>query len=160
VVAQPPAPKSIELFRVFVSVDPADAQLFVDGQSRSGAPPFMIEAKNGAQVHLEARRDGFQPALQTVTIADADQRVSLNLTATPPAASGKLKVFVEPWAMVEVDGKNIGQTPKSITLAAGAHSVRLINEKAGHPSDRPYERRVTIRAGKTESIDLDWTHAP
>jgi hypothetical protein len=34
--------------------------------------------------------------------------------------------------------------------------VRLVNAQAGFPPDNPFEKRVVIRAGKTETIDLDW----
>lgn len=85
---------------------------------------------------------------------------------TPPTTSaakaipsnGTLRIYVNPWAMVYIDGKARGQTPfPNLPLAAGSHVVRLVNDEAGYPKDRAFQKRVTIHSGKIEKIDLNWS---
>jgi serine/threonine-protein kinase len=74
-------------------------------------------------------------------------------TPTPPTATeGLLLVTVTPWADVTVDGRRVGQTPLGpFTLAPGRHDVLLT-----HPRYEPYRRRVTISAGETVRLNLDF----
>jgi hypothetical protein len=67
-----------------------------------------------------------------------------------PAASGKLKVVILPWAEVWVDGKPLGQTPVLTKLAVGSHRVRLKNDVT--------EKTVTVivTATRTTVIDETW----
>ncbi|MBP6839756.1 MAG: protein kinase [Kofleriaceae bacterium] len=65
---------------------------------------------------------------------------------------GTLAVFVEPWAMVEVDGKKVGQTPQSPTLAPGCHVVKLSNPDLG----KNERLKVEIRAGETRTVERTW----
>jgi serine/threonine-protein kinase len=63
-----------------------------------------------------------------------------------------LLVTVTPWADVTVDGRRVGQTPLGpFTLAPGRHDVLLT-----HPRYEPYRRRVTISAGETVRLNLDF----
>jgi hypothetical protein len=43
------------------------------------------------------------------------------------AAEGWLKVYVNPWAKVYVDGSFLKQTPVEAKIAAGTHRVRVEN---------------------------------
>jgi serine/threonine-protein kinase len=68
-----------------------------------------------------------------------------------PAGAGYLRVVVDPWANVIVDGVAVETTPfaHSIPLSPGVHYVRLEHPKA------PVERRtVTIGAGETVLLDV------
>ncbi|HEX4340406.1 MAG TPA: serine/threonine-protein kinase [Polyangiaceae bacterium] len=68
-----------------------------------------------------------------------------------PANAGFLRVAVDPWANVIVDGVEVETTPfaHSIPLSPGVHYVRLEHPKA------PVERRtVTLSAGETVLLDV------
>ena len=71
--------------------------------------------------------------------------------ALGPAAKkfGRLKISVEPWALVNVDGANVGQTPIDIRITVGTHRVVLEND-----STTPIVRTVVVTDGKTALIDL------
>jgi cytoskeletal protein RodZ len=71
----------------------------------------------------------------------------LNSIPTPPAASGDgvLAVVATPWAEVEIDGRDIGETPREVQLGAGSYKV-----KAKHPALGTREQVVTIRPGRRE----------
>jgi serine/threonine protein kinase len=71
----------------------------------------------------------------------------LNSIPTPSAASGDgvLAVVATPWAEVEIDGRDIGETPREIRLGAGSYRV-----KAKHPALGTREHVVTIQPGRRE----------
>jgi hypothetical protein len=69
-----------------------------------------------------------------------------------PRRTGLLLVVARPWGDVRVDGMGMGTTPlDTIPLRAGVHSVVI-----QHPSYEPIERKVTIRAGHTARIVVDF----
>jgi len=57
-------------------------------------------------------------------------------------------VSTRPWALLSVDGRLIGNTPKvNVRLAAGMHQFRL-----QRPGFKTYEAAVKVKAGETVSI--------
>jgi serine/threonine-protein kinase len=72
--------------------------------------------------------------------------------APEPQGTGLLLVVARPWGNVRVDGVGMGTTPlDTISLRSGVHTVVV-----QHPSYEPIERKVTIRAGQTERIVVDF----
>jgi cytochrome c oxidase assembly protein Cox11 len=64
---------------------------------------------------------------------------------------GFLQVTVVPGADLVVDGNALGSvTSRKISLAAGAHVVRLL-----HPEYQPIQRKVTILPGETARVIVD-----
>jgi serine/threonine-protein kinase len=70
-------------------------------------------------------------------------------SAHPTAGRGHLTVVAFPVLTVFVDKKNVGDTPKTIQLAAGRHIVRLSNPETGHDETLT----VTITENQTLTID-------
>jgi eukaryotic-like serine/threonine-protein kinase len=69
-----------------------------------------------------------------------------------PQGTGLLLVVARPWGNVRVDGTGMGTTPlDTISLKSGVHTVVV-----QHPSYEPIERKVTIRAGQTERLVVDF----
>jgi serine/threonine-protein kinase len=53
---------------------------------------------------------------------------------------------VQPYATVWLNGKRLGETPLApITVPAGRHTVRLVNEELG----KDVTRQIEARAGET-----------
>jgi serine/threonine protein kinase len=72
-------------------------------------------------------------------------------TPTPDAANGTLRLRIVPWAEVSLDGRPVGTTPlKALSLSPGVHTVRL-----QHPSYRPLQKRVNVRAGEVVVLEVD-----
>ncbi len=71
----------------------------------------------------------------------------LNSIRTPPASSGEgvLTVMASPWAIVSVDGRDIGETPREVRLGAGRYLVR-----AAHPALGARERFISVKPGKRQ----------
>jgi eukaryotic-like serine/threonine-protein kinase len=69
--------------------------------------------------------------------------------------SGKLKVVVDPWAHVYVDGEQVVTTPSAIpiTLSSGKHYVKFEN-----PYFEEELREIVVTAGET--VDLSVTMTP
>jgi serine/threonine-protein kinase len=55
-----------------------------------------------------------------------------------------------PWAEVWLDGRPVGTTPlRPLAVPPGVHTVRL-----QHPSFRPLQKSVRIRAAETTFLDV------
>jgi eukaryotic-like serine/threonine-protein kinase len=73
--------------------------------------------------------------------------------AAEPRARAHLSVQVRPWAKVYVDGTLVGETPIERDLAAGAHTVLLVNDGLGKQERvplrlQPGEKRTITRRYK------------
>ncbi|HEY5957080.1 MAG TPA: PEGA domain-containing protein, partial [Polyangiaceae bacterium] len=74
-----------------------------------------------------------------------------------PERAGTLRIVVDPWASVTIDGQLVGTTPmaRPIPLPAGSHFVRLEHPRA------PIERRtVRLSPGETVLLDVKMNVAP
>jgi hypothetical protein len=63
---------------------------------------------------------------------------------------GRLKLRIDPWAEIEIDGKGYGSTPMApISLAPGKYTVRM-----KHPSFKPLQRKVVVKAGEITTLEI------
>ena len=61
-----------------------------------------------------------------------------------PPSPGRLALAVEPWARVQIDGRDVGTTPlQSVPLPAGEHVLTLTN-----PDFPPHTVRVQVEPGR------------
>jgi hypothetical protein len=66
--------------------------------------------------------------------------------------AGLLRVIVNPWADVYVDGRKVGQTPMDdVKVPVGTHTVEL-----RHPSHGQRVREVQVRRGETSIVRVQW----
>jgi len=86
----------------------------------------------------------------------ADAALHGSMTQTSSTA-GKLRVVVDPWAKVEVDGEVRAITPldRALILSAGEHSVRLIN-----PHHQVARHTVKIKGGEQVELKVKLTPRP
>ncbi len=75
--------------------------------------------------------------------------------APDPAAMGDLRVLVDPWAEVWIDGKHVDTTPtaKSLPLVEGEHRLELRN-----PYYSTQIRKVSIKRGVTATLHIQLAH--
>jgi serine/threonine-protein kinase len=92
---------------------------------------------------------------QAVESAQA-RRASGRLELLPDNAAS-LRVVVDPWATVSIDGQEIGTTPigRPIPLSAGTHYVQL-----EHPRASIERRTVHLSVGETILLDVKMKVAP
>lgn len=84
-------------------------------------------------------QEGEQPQAALTPASSAGALTAVSISSAPPSAD------------VEVDGKFVGNTPSSVTLPAGEHTVRIT--KKGY---KAWERKLTVSAGATNvNADLE-----
>jgi len=147
---QPSAPVEA-LGQVAVSADAADAKVSVDGQVR-GASPLTV--------------GGLTPGEHKVTIASAAGTAERTVVVTPGStasvvfsgarASGPVGGWLSitaPFEVQVVENDDVIGTSGAnrIMLAAGHHSILLLNRSLGYQDTR----RIDVSAGKTNSIRVD-----
>lgn len=91
------------------------------------------------------------PSKQTPSVAPP--RVSrVPVAVAAPVGRGRLNVTVTPWALLTVDGKNVGQTPYAAELSAGVHVLKLTNSVV-HKSEVV---RITVKPDAVTDLRRDW----
>lgn len=91
----------------------------------------------------------------TASVASAPS-ASVTVSATPSASVGKIAFASSPPAVVEVDGKPMGQTPFTMSVAPGEHRVVLRPRGLGER----FERRVTVGPGAAIEVRGDFNDEP
>jgi serine/threonine-protein kinase len=111
---------------------------------RSGAPPPTPARETPTEIAapivppMERAEPAPTPAPET---APARPRRSAAPVAGKPAV---LKIDVEPWGDVSIDGRKVGQTPlRPLEVAAGLHRVSVSN-----PASGAQEKRVSVSSGE------------
>jgi serine/threonine protein kinase len=74
-----------------------------------------------------------------------------------PDEAANLRIVVDPWAAVSIDGQEIGTTPigRPVALPAGTHYVQL-----EHPRASIERRTIHLTAGETVLLDVKMNVAP
>jgi serine/threonine-protein kinase len=171
----PPSPalpaSALPAATLVIETKPAGATVLV-GTRVLGVTPLRTEALGAGVDHLlTVEKRGYE-AVDVAVRVEAGQVKSLSLAlargkggkrraetkAIEPEAktgSGDLTLTTKPWTNVWIDGVPFGPSPLFKTrLAAGRHTVRLLNEQAGVDTTRT----VTIKDG--ESVKLTWELSP
>jgi len=155
-------PRRSRLYRVGVvlALMLTGGALWISGQTDGGAPISALEPVAAApEPALEAPAPA-PPPPPVAPAAPAAPAAPRPRPATPPprrqpvrAATlapepGYLSVNSLPWALLSVDGRMIGTTPRvKVRLPAGVHHLRLQRE-----GFRPYEAAVEVKSGETVLI--------
>jgi hypothetical protein len=168
----PPTAPAAQEFKTFVKVEPADAELRVDGVVHTERPTVMLSGPPGKAFKIEVQRSGMAPQSRDIVITPEDKRVVLQLEplaanalqpsslsrpaeTTHASANGYLTVTALPFATVVVDGKHIGSTPVlRLALKPGPHSLELRNENI----NKHETRTVKIEAGHHTKVPIDWSN--
>jgi len=122
------------------------AIILVDGR-RVGSGSRRLRLRPGRHL-VEARLEGGGSKSLPVTVVAGRsklQRITLG--------RGRLKVLVQPWATVWLDGRKVGETPLApLSLYEGTYQLLLRNRQLG----REERVRVRVRADADTSIVRDW----
>lgn len=130
-------------------------------QGKQGGPTIIAAPSFDAAAPTKRMHS---PALPSDAGAEAvppgDASVPVRADAEPVPAeqqpksrgTGTVRITADPWAHVVLDGKRVGQTPLTLTIASGRHSVRLRNENTGATR----RHRFTLGKGKTHTIRERW----
>lgn len=108
---------------VFVSSEPGEAQVFIDGVSIGRTSLLDVAMLAPGRYRLELRKDGFLPDSRTVDLRGGDTTfVHVAMTAI---AGGSIQVNSQPPARVFLGDTPSGVTPVTLPARPGTHRVTL-----------------------------------
>jgi len=131
-----------------LSTDPPGADVYLDG-NKVGLSPIQLD-RIGAGTHEVKFQKGNLSALKKITISEnRETHVNFKLEA----AMGYVKLLVNPWAKIFVDGTEQGVTPPldNLPLSPGSHQIRIEN-----PAFKPVTKSVNVIAGGTTTLQHDF----
>ena len=113
--------------RLRVEAEPPDAEIAIDGQA-AGVAPYSGELAAGDH-NVEISNVGYRTLAQQISLAPG-QQVSLRLTLSPAGGANAPPIVgvnsAPEGALLYVDGKLIGPTPKKAATTPGQHELRLV----------------------------------
>ncbi len=154
-----------------VNTIPYGALIILDDDSTGKITPAELESLKVGEHQIELKKEGYKPFVQKFEIKGNDT-VRLDITLIteiakqdtvievknpankkplpPVQGTSYLKVKVEPWAKIYIDGKYIETTPiaGNLTVSSGVHNIRLEN-----PNFKIWQRN--IKFAPNETIDLN-----
>lgn len=108
---------------LFVSSEPGDAQIFVDGVSLGRTTRLDVAMLQPGRYRLEVRKEGFLPEVRMIELRSNDTSM-LHVILTP-IAGGSIQLASTPRARVLLDGESVGTTPMTVAASPGLHTVTL-----------------------------------
>jgi tRNA A-37 threonylcarbamoyl transferase component Bud32 len=114
--------------RLLVRTDPAGAEVALDGRTVGRTPLANVTVAADGHAHkLRLRRHGFNDLTVDATLTDG-QEVVVDEKLTPATRFGTIDLHVDPWALVYLDGRQIGEAPvRGLSLPVGKHRLKLVN---------------------------------
>ncbi|MCL5037861.1 MAG: PEGA domain-containing protein [Chloroflexi bacterium] len=149
-----------EYVKLFTYSDPEDAQVYVDAHFKGNAGGEIQISPGDHQ--LRVTREGYGDYNEQITILPGQDR-TIKVRLTKIQDTGTLKISSVPGeALVEADGKAAGNTPITLTLLPGKHTViitkegylrqiRLIELKTGDSKEITVVMPASIGPAKEES---------
>lgn len=131
-----------------VSSEPSEADVFIDGKN-VGKTPLKLDSVAAGPRDIKVQK-GTLMALKKMSIADNQSNTAeLKLSASV----GYLKLIVNPWAKIFVDGRAMGSSPPldNLELKPGTYKIKMEN-----PAYRAVTKSVTITAGSTTTLQHDF----
>ena len=117
----------------------------------ASVPPAVDAATAVAMVPMvDAARKKVMPVAVVKTTPQVSPRAPV--AAAVPAGRGRLTVAVTPWALLTLDGKDVGQTPYTGELAAGPHILKLTNRDV-HKSEVV---RIIVKPDAVTELRRNW----
>jgi hypothetical protein len=156
-VIEPDTATTVELL---VRSIPAGASVQLAGEDLGATPLTLSVARSDQPVALRLQLSGFREHTQFIDLGQTGpvrirQRLRKEAASKPtPPPTGRIDVFVKPWANVYFRGSKIAEAPaRGIRLPHGTHKLRLENPVTGQsrtvtvevPSNKPY--RFTLPGG-------------
>ena len=144
-----PAPTP-QIGSLAVTSSPSGASVWVDG-SVAGTTPLTLDSLRAGSHPIRLEMSGYQPFTRTARITpEATERIE----ATLQQERAVLTVRVIPFGEVLIDGSLVNPSAEGAvtdTLAPGSYEI------AARYQDSRWARTVTLNAGASEQITIDFT---
>ncbi|HZW28599.1 MAG TPA: PEGA domain-containing protein [Trueperaceae bacterium] len=132
---------------LFVSSEPGDAQVFVDGVAVGHTGQLDVAMLRPGRYQVELRKEGFLPEVRMVELRAGDTSfLHVILTAI---SGGSVQVTSYPAARVSIDGEPTGRTPATVPALPGIHTVTL--ERDGFLPETVYANVRNYRVTRVEA---------
>jgi hypothetical protein len=118
--------RKVKFARLVIITTPTDAELKVDGnvvRAQGSGEPYVGEVEVGSQPQVEVKAPGFRVWKKAVAI-ESEKAVNLTPTLEPEDYAVQVD-SVPPGATILAGGKELGVTPKLVTLAPSVKEVEL-----------------------------------
>jgi hypothetical protein len=111
-----------------VRSEPPGAEVAIDGRTIGRTPLGDVTfAADGGTHKLRLRRHGYLDLVEDVALVDR-RDVVVDRKLAPAPRFGTIDLHVDPWAIVYLDGRQIGEAPvKGLSLPLGRHRLKLVN---------------------------------
>jgi hypothetical protein len=138
--------------KVVTNKKPAQTTASAPVTQQDAAPQPVEDVRDAAPIEPDANvpvAPEDAPPEDAATKPDAPKKDATGGNASHPATYGTLAVTGFPALTVYVDKKHYGDTPQTIKLTTGRHTLRLVN------TDHKYDKKqsVTISENETTSIE-------
>ncbi|MDO9391465.1 MAG: serine/threonine-protein kinase [bacterium] len=136
------APQHLDPGFLKLSVKPW-AEIYINGRYYERTPLDNPVKLAPGQYQLILRHPNRREYLSALSIKPGD---TLSLEVTMPEAFGHLRLTVSPWAVVFIDGEEMGTTPMGapLKLSIGEHELKLLG-----PSGKEWRENLNIEEDKT-----------
>lgn len=128
-----------------VTSDPTDADVFVDGE-KAGKTPFKADSIAAGPRDIRVQK-GSLISMRKITITENQ---TANLEIKLQASMGYVKLRINPWAKIFIDGKSYGVTPPldNLELKPGTYKIKIEN-----PAFKAVTKTVKVTAGGTATVE-------
>lgn len=131
-----------------VTSNPSEADVFIDGNN-VGKTPLKLDKVAAGPREIKVLKGNLM-ALKKMSVAENQENTSdLKLTASV----GYLKIIVNPWAKIYVNGQAMGSSPPldNLELKPGTYKIKIEN-----PAYRAVTKEVKINAGSSTTLQHDF----
>jgi len=147
--APPPADANavLDTVELTLSIEPW-AHVFFNGVQLGTTPLLAPLHLPAGRRELQLRNPAFPPITVPLDLANAVEHKNIRLADY----AALLRVTVEPWGEIYVDGEHTATTPlaQPLWVSPGRHALRFT-----HPRLSPVQRDITTAAGDTLTVEIN-----
>lgn len=131
-----------------VTSTPSEADVFIDGNS-VGKTPLKLDSVAAGPREIKVQKGTLMSLKKMSIIENKENNTDLKLTASV----GYLKIIVNPWAKIYVNGQSMGSSPPldNLELKPGTYKIKIEN-----PAYRAVTKEVKINAGSSTTLQHDF----
>ena len=124
---------------------PADAQVYLDGES-VGSTPCILERVTYGRHRLGISKAGYCDYAQDLNISKPNEKIDISLSLLPP---GRIVFNIEPYASLSINGDLIREdvTYHEVELAPGRYSILLQHPRLGR-----YTQEVEVESNTSVTV--------
>ena len=128
--------------------NPSEADVFIDGNN-VGKTPLKLDKVAAGPREIKVQKGSLMALKKMSVIENKENTSDLKLAASV----GYLKIIVNPWAKIYVDGKPMGSSPPldNLELKPGTYKIKIEN-----PAYRAVTKEVKINAGASTTLQHDF----